>query len=176
MTPVVEPTMTFDDVFRKYYSTMVRFAMKLLKDQDASNTIVIDVFMKLHRTGDQFLADKSKAFLYISIRNACVNLLVHDNRVRKKEAGYIKLQTAVCHSAFHEIVRSEIIRELMEVVESLPPQCKKILKLRYFEEKKYHEIAHLLNLSSHTVKNQIRRGEALTKKRMVTLSASDGFL
>ena len=47
------------------------------------------------------------------------------------------------------------LERIYEAVESLPHQCKEVLKKIYFEEKSYVEVAEEMHLSLNTVKTHI---------------------
>ena len=55
---------------------------------------------------------------------------------------------------FHLIVRSEIYREILDAVNSLPQKCSAVFKLAYLEHLDNHEIAEKLSISINTVKSQ----------------------
>lgn len=174
----LQPTIfTFDQVYRKYFRTMVLFAKKFLRDEQRADDQAVDAFMKLHKRGPLYIETEAKAFLYIIIRNQCLNALQKKDHERKMHQKFLNLQTEQePPNFFHEIVRAECMREIMEALESLPPECRKILKMRYLEQIHWKEIAVMLQLSKHTVKNQIARGMLLLRRRLTKLPESDGFL
>ncbi|MBR6440635.1 MAG: sigma-70 family RNA polymerase sigma factor [Bacteroidales bacterium] len=61
---------------------------------------------------------------------------------------------------------------LREVVEQLKPRYKRIVKMRYFEELSYEEIAEKLHLPLGTVKIQLRRARMLLAEIIKTQHAS----
>jgi RNA polymerase sigma-70 factor (family 1) len=173
--PVFAP-MTFDYLFRKYYRTMVHFAHKFLRDNDKSKDVVTDTFIKLSQTACHFDDRKSKAFLYISIRNACINVLKHDAIVSRKHKQFVYWDDEIQASPLKEIVRAECMRLVMDIVEQLPPQCRKIMLMKFVEGLRNREIAGIMNLSIKTVINQVQRGQSLVKKRIGSLSEIEGVL
>lgn len=48
------------------------------------------------------------------------------------------------------------IKKMKDIIEILPPKCKKIIKLNKIDGKKYSEIAELMNISVKTVESQMR--------------------
>ena len=61
---------------------------------------------------------------------------------------------------------------LREVVEQLKPRYRRIVKMRYFEELSYEEIAEKLHLPLGTVKIQLRRARMLLAEIIKTQHAS----
>ena len=53
--------------------------------------------------------------------------------------------------------KEERIRKMREIVDKLKPRYRRLVELRYFEERAYEEIAEELNLPLGTVKAQLFR-------------------
>jgi RNA polymerase sigma-70 factor (family 1) len=160
---------SFEAVFKKFYPSLVLFARKLTGDAPAAEDIVTDVFCKLWQRQIQFPSEQSaKAFLYISTRNACINHL-------QKRDWHKRVHKAISASSkgisedfvLNHIVRAELWRQVLEQVEQLPRQCRKIMRLSFLMGYSNREIAQKLQLSINTVRNQRARGIHLVRKRQV---------
>lgn len=70
-------------LFDLYYSSLVMFAAKYLRDTDLAEDLVQDVIYDFWKQR-QHLSELSslKSWLYISVRNRCINYLEHD-KVKK---------------------------------------------------------------------------------------------
>jgi RNA polymerase sigma-70 factor (ECF subfamily) len=66
--------------------------------------------------------------------------------------------------AHEELASKTLQQKIREALLDLPEQCRTIFQLSRFEELKYREIAHQLNLSEKTVENQM--GKALRILRL----------
>jgi len=104
--------------------------------------------------------------MYITIRNACLNYIKQAKRdsLSKKQHAYLTGEKE--EFVLNEMIRAEVLKEIMEEINNLPEQCRKVLKLGYLEGMKNQEIADLLNISIHTVKNQKARAIQLLKIRL----------
>ena len=156
-----------DSLFRCFYKPLCLFADRLLKDKPAAEDIVIDSFIKLwQRHADFENIQNIKAFLYISTRNACINTLKQAQRdlLNKKQVAILKGDKE--DYILNEIIRAEVLQGVLNAINGLPGQCRKIFKMSYFEGQKNQEIAALLNISVHTVKNQKVRALQLLKVRL----------
>jgi RNA polymerase sigma-70 factor (ECF subfamily) len=60
--------------------------------------------------------------------------------------------------------RSQSINQVRAVVDQLKPHYKRMIELRYFEEKSYEEIAEEMNLPLGTVKAQLFRAKDLLQE------------
>ena len=67
---------------------------------------------------------------------------------------------------FAKLTRMDVSRQVHAAVRSLPPMCSRVIWLSYLDGLKNQEIAQLLQISVHTVKNQKARGLYLLKKKL----------
>jgi RNA polymerase sigma-70 factor (ECF subfamily) len=154
-------------LLKQFYSPLCLFADRLLADKAASEDIVGEAFIKLWNKRDNFESLQNlKAFMYITVRNACLNHLkqVKRDSLNQKQLAYLTGEKE--EFVLNEMIRSEILQELMQEINNLPEQCGKVLKLGYLEGLKNQEIADLMNISVHTVKNQKARAIQLLKTRL----------
>lgn len=78
----------FETVFRRHYDGMFRLAWRMLGDEAESKDVVSDVFTHLLnrvRRGEFEIRnnDTLQAYLQTSVRNRCINLLVHKPSARR---------------------------------------------------------------------------------------------
>jgi RNA polymerase sigma-70 factor (family 1) len=154
-------------LLKLFYSPLCLFAERLVTDRLAAEDIVGESFIKLwNKRSDFETLQNTKAFLYITTRNACLNLLKQSKRdnLSKKQLAYLTSERE--EYVLNEIVRAEVLQEIMQAIENLPEQCGKVLKLGYLEGMKNQEIANLLKISVHTVKNQKARAIQLLKIKL----------
>jgi RNA polymerase sigma-70 factor (ECF subfamily) len=70
------------------------------------------------------------------------------------------------------MIQTETIQQVIRTLGVLPPKCRQVFKMFYFQGKTHEEIAHELNLSPHTVRNQRIRAVRLLKKKATFLLSS----
>jgi RNA polymerase sigma-70 factor (family 1) len=154
-------------LLKLFYSPLCLFAERLLTDSAAAEDIVGESFIKLWNKHTDFESLQNiKAFMYITVRNACLNYLKQAKResLSKKQLAYITGEKE--EFVLNEMIRAEVLKEIMQEISNLPEQCRKVLKMGYLEGLKNQEIADLLNISVHTVKNQKARAIQLLKIRL----------
>jgi RNA polymerase sigma-70 factor (ECF subfamily) len=157
----------FTYVFEHYYHALRFFANRLIQDPPAAEDIAQETFIKLWEKHTGFHSPESiKAFLYITTRNACFNF------IKRAQAG-VKNQKLWSNSwdesddfILNHLTRAEVVREIYVILEMLPTECRKIMRYYFIEGKENHEIASLLNISIHTVKNQKARAIYLIRKKL----------
>ncbi|THU31152.1 RNA polymerase sigma-70 factor [Niastella caeni] len=154
-------------LLKQFYNPLCLFADRLLTDRAAAEDIVGESFIKLwHKRTDFESLQNIKAFMYITVRNACLNHLKQAKRdsLSKKQLAYITGEKE--EFVLNEMIRAEVLKEIMKEIDNLPEQCGKVLKLGYLEGLKNQEIADLLQISVHTVKNQKARAIQLLKIKL----------
>jgi len=162
---------SFAQIFSKYQSHLVFFARKLVRDQLVAEDIVTEVFITYWNKRDDFAnAIAVKAFLEVSTKNACLNYLKKAEYHKKQKK--ILLDSSVDYEDFilNEMIRTEVITEIWDIIESLPVECRRIILLGHVKGISNKKIAQLLKLSSNTVRNQKSIGLRLIKERHRELS------
>jgi len=154
-------------LLKQYYNPLCFFAERLVADSAAAEDIVGESFIKLwNKRGDFESTQNIKAFLYITVRNACLNYLKQAKRdsLNQKQLAYLTGEKE--EFVLNEMIRAEVLKEIMHEINNLPEQCGKVLKLAYLDGLKNQEVAKVLNISVHTVKNQKARAIQLLKTRL----------
>ena len=141
----------FERIFRQYYGKMFLLAKRMLDDEAESKDVVSDVFAHLLKSNTDLKADTLQTFLLTSVRNRCINLLVH----RQKEQ---QMQKAVVVEMIttEQTAEQEQLQMLHHYIDSqLPKLSQQVLRLRYQQGLKYREIAQVLQVSEVTVHNHL---------------------
>lgn len=142
----------FKYVYELYYEPILRFVYNLVRSEQETQDITIETFIKLWqlRSNLENLTN-IKAFLYVTSRNACLNYFRQLQRQRsiQKEVNYV-----LDPNLGHEIIQAEVITELYQRIESLPSNCRRIIKMMVVENLDTSQIAERLGISSQTVRNQ----------------------
>lgn len=157
---------SFREMFSAYYVSLVNYACTFVSDTDDAEDIVQEVFVHVWERKDGF-GDEFKSYLYRSVKNRCLNFL-RDSAVKKKRLDEIQEET-VEFDLNHDMIREEVYQKLLETLNTLPPQCKKIYQLS-LSGMKASEIAQELNLSVETIKAQKKRAKKLLVTRLGRIS------
>ena len=74
----------FQTVFNSYYDVLCLFAMNYLQEAMDAEDVVQETFIAMWNTRQNFSSDSHvKSFLYLTVKNKCLNLLKHQ-KVREK--------------------------------------------------------------------------------------------
>ena len=140
---------TFEQIFRHHYDGMFRLARRMLGDDAESKDVVSDVFASLlGKDETELKTDTLQGFLLTSVRNRCVNLLVHK---QKEQTAIVNLKDNADEDGGQE--RLNALRDYIDT--RLPELSQHILRLRFQQGLKYREIADALQVSEVTVYNHL---------------------
>ena len=134
----------FERIFRQYYGGMFRLARKMLGDDQESKDVVSDVFTQLLKSHADLHSDTLQSYLLMSVRNRCLNLLVHKQR---ELAAIVDLRTGENDNTEQE--QLDMLHRYID--DHMPEMTQRILRLRYQQGLKYREIADELKVSEVTV-------------------------
>lgn len=154
----------FELLFRTHYNDLCAYANVYLKDLDAAEELVQEVFYKLWNKRESIEINSSmQSYLFRSVRNSSLNLIKHIN-IREeykvhneREMTYSELEN------YDQVEASELEQKISKAIEAMPAERKKIFILSRYDGLKYGEIAEKLSISPKTVENQM--GKALKHMR-----------
>lgn len=154
-------------LFDEYYRILSHFAMKFIPDVETCEDIVHDAILDLYskkRTFENINALKS--FLYLSIRNSCLNYLDH----QKAKENYLRHASTVTDEEYFldSIIEEEVYYLMHKAIKQLPAQIQSIYELS-LQGKSNEEIAQALNLSLDSVKSYKKRGKQMLKDKLKDL-------
>lgn len=165
MNPYYVP---FEESFRKNYAPLCRHAYNFLRDKEAAEDLIQDLFVKVWEDRPEIFADPklSVSYLYTAAKNNCISVL------RKKvvivpveDEGELDVAMTDDHHLHEE--RELLYKQIFEAIEQLPPKCAAAFKMHRTGEMSYKQIAEEMGISVKTVENQI--GKALKLIRQATL-------
>lgn len=152
--------------FKYYYKPLVYFADKLLNDIPESEDVVKESFYKLwSRHADFEYAKAVKKFLYLTTRNACLNIIRHSKVVGtfQKEMEYLDPQVDD-NIVLQKMIQTELMQAIYAEIAKLPEKRQQVFRMSFFEGLKNEEVAIKLGISIFTVKEQ--KARALAQLRL----------
>lgn len=155
MQQVFPSISSFEKAFREFYPSLVAFANKQLKDLDASEDIVQELFVYLYEKKDQVtITDSLKPYLFKAIFNRCKSY-------QRKQMTHEKYEQSLKDSDQNEyrdlLMETELEERVYREINKLPDRCREVFKLSRFEDLSNDEIADKLNISKRTVETQISK-------------------
>ncbi|ANH83566.1 hypothetical protein A8C56_23640 [Niabella ginsenosidivorans] len=147
----------FRELFEKFFSGMLSYAVSLLKDQQLAEEVVEDVFVKLwenRKTARNIR--KISFYLYRAVRYASIDAIKTHKRIKSlsfEELGEVFTFSYI--PQVNSLINKENCDKISEAVNQLPAKCRLIFRLIKEEGMKYKEVAQLLGLSEKTIENQM---------------------
>ncbi|MCH4183020.1 MAG: RNA polymerase sigma-70 factor [Prevotella sp.] len=154
----------FEILFKKHYEPLCNFVFGMVKDYDASEDIIQDLFVKFWKKRNDLPDDiPIKAYLYRAARNMALNQIKHSS-IKKDFNLFNRVKISDAEQNIgNPAEASELQKMIAQAVNELPAERKKIFLMSREDGLKYKEIAQELNISVKTVENQM--GKALSTLR-----------
>jgi RNA polymerase sigma-70 factor (family 1) len=146
----------FTTLYRHLYRRVYWFARKFIEEKEDARDLTAESFVQLWQQNDTFpTLDAVAAFLYVTVRNKCYNLLKHRQmKAGRRDELLRQLNERSPGDFFEEQVQLQLVRRIYAEVNKLPPRMKDIFLLSYRDGLKPAEIAELLQIKAQTVINQ----------------------
>ena len=155
----------FKLIFETFYKPLHIFAVKYVKDINLAEDIVQEVFVKLWEKRETLVdALTVKAFLYMRIKNKALNHFRHQKVIDAHQKEMLEDKSSELFFKNH-LIEEETYRLLLQAVESLPEQTRKVCVLS-MNGAQNAQIAEELDLSTSTVKYHKNQALSILKKRL----------
>ena len=138
---------TLRSLFEAEESNLLRFAFSLTGRRAVAEEIVQDAFLKLHARWKD--VDSPRAWLVQAVRNQAITYLRKIKRESLRDERDGDVLEVIDWESIPErwIEQMEMTAALRQIVAELPDQDQELIRLKYFEGRKYREIAELTGLS-----------------------------
>lgn len=152
----------FDILYERHFNVVYNSAYKRLKDADQAADIAQEVFVQLWLRNSKVPIENLSAYLFTLVRNNVFKFMERERRYEPLPMLYEELEGSNS-GADAVLLYQEFLKAFEQLIESLTPQQRIIFKMRYEDDLTAAEIAHQLDLSPKTVRNQL--GKALNQLR-----------
>lgn len=157
----------YAELMSRYREPIYFMLLKMVNNKDDADDLTIEAFGKAFKRLDQYTPQFAfSTWLFKIATNNCIDY-IRKKRIKaiSIDQGFqtddgdtieISVKDSVLDPA-EALQKEERIRKMREIVDKLKPRYRKLVELRYFEEKAYEEIAEELSLPLGTVKAQLFR-------------------
>lgn len=151
----------FNQLFRKYYSELYYYGIKIFPDPDFVKECIQEVFIRVWETRKSLAeVENVKSYLIVSVRRM---ILVQKGKAKDKHN--IEIGQAENYSFFfdvnefeqHEEISDEIRQFLLKAINSLTKNQREMIMLFFYHELTYPEIAQILGISLPAARNLMYR-------------------
>lgn len=161
----------FAELMKRYKKPVYHMILKMVRNVDDAEDLTMEAFSKAFRNLSRFKKDYTfSTWLFRIATNNAIDF------IRKKKLETMSLDTSYKDDSgeavkidvedselnpMEETIKSQKIELIRIFVDKLPPKYQRLVKLRYFDELSYEEIARELEAPLGTVKAQLHRAREL---------------
>jgi len=161
----------FTELLAKYRKPVYHTILKMVRNVDDAEDLTIEAFAKAFKNLSKFKKDYTfSTWLFRVATNNCIDF------IRKKKLDTYSIDSDYANdegdsmtidirdsnlNPQEEAIKSQKIELVREFVSLLPPKYQRLVKLRYFKEYSYEEIADEIEAPLGTVKAQLHRAREL---------------
>lgn len=154
-------------LIEKYNKELFSYIYYKIADEDLANDIFQDTFMKIIVTLKEGRYNDEGKFIIWAKRIAhnliidhyrikCKNQKVSETTFDSEEFSIFDILKDSSENIEDQIITSQIFEDLHIMIQHLPENQKEVIKLRYFDELSFKEIAEHTNTSINTTLGRVR--------------------
>ncbi len=159
----------YAELMDRYRDAIYYMLLKMVNNKNDAEDLTIEAFGKAFKNIDQYTPKYAfSTWLFKIATNNCIDF------IRKQKANLISIDQAeedddISAPPLHsnnpdpeeDMIKNQRVDLMRDVVDKLKPRYRNLIKLRYFKEYSYEEIAQELDLPLGTVKAQLFRAREL---------------
>jgi RNA polymerase sigma-70 factor (ECF subfamily) len=162
----------FEELYRRYVHLAYGVCLKLMKNEDDSRDVVADVFRILYQKLPTANLRSFKAYLYTVSRNESIGKLRQRRSEMNKQTAFQKTAAAgdsfMENEGFLSLMNSAPDKEkLVEAaVQELGEEQRTCVRLFFYEDKSYKDIAAQTGFTEKQVKSYLQNGKRNLRIRL----------
>ncbi len=148
----------YEQLFKQNFERLYYHSLDIVHNEDVARDVVSDVFVNVWRLRDKVAMDTALSYLYTSVRNRSLDQLRHRSR-------HVPLIEEVIQELEHysdtdweeyeariDAIKAELNRQ--------PERVRRVLYLRFYEQKSNQEVADQMGITVDGVKKIVQRSFA----------------
>ncbi len=150
-------TVAFGDLVSEYQLPVYRLALRLLRSELEAEDATQETLLRAFAHFDSFQADRPlRSWLMSIAAHICIDQLRHEAAL---PVGYLGAFEPISDDQDPELtaLAHERDTELRSLLQSLSPECRRLLILRYWDDLSYAEMSRAAGLSESAVKSRLHR-------------------
>jgi len=157
----------FGELVLKHQDFIFNVVRQYVRIDEEARDITQEVFVKAYEHIEAFRGDsKLSSWLYRIAYNLSINWSERrKGRETQLDESFAETLTEGGSTADEIFDRELVLSRIKEVIDEMPAKYKIIIKLYYFDDKTYQEIADTLSIPINTVKIQLLRAREIIRKK-----------
>jgi RNA polymerase sigma-70 factor (ECF subfamily) len=158
----------FGELVLKHQDFIFNVVSKYVRFEEEARDLTQDVFLKAYENIEKFRGDsKLSSWLYTIAYNLSMNWSERKAGRETQLDDEFAETLAEPESLADEIYDRELqLAKIAEVLADMPEKYRAVIKLYYFEDRSYQEIADALDLPINTVKVHLLRAKEQIRKKI----------
>ncbi|MFN0049732.1 MAG: RNA polymerase sigma factor [Cytophagales bacterium] len=161
----------YAELMKRYRKSVFHLVLKMVRNTDEAEDLTIEAFAKafkgLHKFNPEFTFS---TWLFRIATNNCIDHIRKkriqttsiDNPLKDSDGDEISIDVKdYALNPQDETIKQQKIEIMQTIVTRLPTKYQVLIKMRYFQELSYEEIADTLSYPLGTVKAQLHRAKEL---------------
>tara|TARA_B100000900_G_scaffold415743_1_gene446954 strand:- start:2733 stop:3320 length:588 start_codon:yes stop_codon:yes gene_type:complete len=172
---------SFEFLLNRHKNKVFSYIISKVKNRDLAEDIFQDTFVKVIHSLQKGKYNEEGKFLPWMMRiahNLIIDYFRRSNKMKNirstDDFNIFDILNNGARSQEEDMIRKRIHVDLKLLIDLLPLEQKDVIKLRYFEDKSFKEIASLTNVSINTALGRMRYAlinlRSLSQERKVDLS------
>lgn len=156
----------FTEIYNRYWGKLYYIAHRLIKNTDAAEEIVQDVFLAIWQKRETLNIDCLTAYLAAMTRYAVFRYISKEKRYKEQE-NKLALSNAAAISEFN--VDDKILLEIIaRLANKLPEKCRLVFQYNKLQDQSLIDVAAQLNMTQKTAEAHLTKA-----LRIIRASAGD---
>jgi len=157
-------TQAFESIYKKYWQNLYLTAFSILKDKQAAEDIIQDLFIQLwNKRATISVTVSLNAYLSASVKHEVFRVI--RKRIAELDTNAV-IQSDKSYNAQELIEYKEFLAHTQQLIAKLSVKCQEVFVLSREDQYSHKEIAAQLNISSKTVENHIGKALGLLKNSL----------
>lgn len=157
---------TFKQRFLSFHPKLYRIALALVESPENAEDILQEAYTKLWSKRDSLEAvQQPEAFAVTIVRNLCLDFLRSPRTNSRSEP----LETVILHcedSPERQVETRDQLRQVVRLIQELPPNQQQVIRLRGMEDCSVEEIAEITGFSPANVRTLLSRARKYIKGKL----------
>lgn len=154
----------YEEIYCRYSKKLFFYALNILKDKEACEDIIQNVFIDLWTKKKEIQLLNPKAYLFQSVKFQVLKD-IRNNGISQAHLAKLNILEFV-RDASQEMEYLELAKSIETEIEKLPPACQKIFVMSRIQGLSNQEIAESLNISIQAVKNQVSKALKILRSKI----------
>ena len=148
----------FKELFLPYHAKLYRVAFRLMENTQDAEDMVQEAYLKLWKKRDELPNDihSMEAYCITLIKNICHDAL-RISHLDEDRRSPEELNVSGSTNIATEVELKDEANQVMTLIEQLPEQQQKIVRMRDIEDRPYEEIEEATGLSSVNIRVLLSR-------------------